>query len=89
MEKAMKNGNGSGSESAGREQRLQIMLSETELEAIDTFRFAHRMPSRAAAVRELFRVGLAAVGTPIADVGVPSRDYGVLGGKGSQSGIRK
>jgi hypothetical protein len=88
MEKAMKNGNGSGSESAGREQRLQIMLSETELEAIDTFRFAHRMPSRAAAVRELFRVGLAAIGTPMADAGVPSRDYGVLG-KGSQSGIRK
>jgi hypothetical protein len=38
---------------AGREERLQIMLAPDELEAVDTFRFEHRMPSRAAAVREL------------------------------------
>jgi hypothetical protein len=32
-----------------------------ELKAVDSFRFLHRMPSRAAAVRELLRHGLAAV----------------------------
>ena len=45
-----------------REVRLQIMLSDQELKAVDSFRFEHRMPSRAAAVRELLRYGLAAVG---------------------------
>jgi hypothetical protein len=34
-----------------RETRLQIMLDEAELAAIDNYRFEHRMPSRAAAVR--------------------------------------
>ena len=34
-----------------REERLQIMLSPEELALVDDFRFKHRMPSRAAAVR--------------------------------------
>lgn len=45
-----------------RGERLQIMLSEDELVALDDFRFAHRMPSRAAAVRELLRRGIVAAG---------------------------
>lgn len=48
---------------AGREQRLQIMLTPEELEALDTWRFNARMPSRAAAIRELLRRGLAAEGS--------------------------
>jgi hypothetical protein len=36
-----------------RGERLQIMLTATELEAVDTWRFKRRMPSRASAVREL------------------------------------
>jgi hypothetical protein len=72
----MKNGNGG----AGlvREERLQIMLAPEELTAVDNFRFHHRMPSRAAAVRELLRHGLAAVGTVVENAGAKSRDYGVL-----------
>jgi hypothetical protein len=69
-----------------REERLQIMLSPEELETVDTFRFAHRMPSRAAAVRELFRLGLAATGSPIGAQGVKSSEYGVLE-KGRSSSI--
>jgi hypothetical protein len=72
------NGNGNGNGKPGRDERLQIMLSPPELEALDTFRFEHRMPSRAAAVRELFRLGLAATGSTVAAAGARSRDYGVL-----------
>lgn len=72
----MKNGN--GSRGLVREERLQIMLSPEELEAVDSFRFMHRMPSRAAAVRELLRQGLDSVGGVIDNAGVKSRDYGVL-----------
>ena len=36
-----------------RGERLQIMLTPEELSLIDDFRFLHRMPTRAAAVREL------------------------------------
>jgi metal-responsive CopG/Arc/MetJ family transcriptional regulator len=61
-----------------REERLQIMLSPAELEAVDNFRFEHRMPSRAAAIRELLRHGLAAAGAVLENTGVKSRDYGVL-----------
>jgi hypothetical protein len=39
-----------------RDERLQIMLSPGELALVDDFRFKHRMPTRAAAVRELLRL---------------------------------
>ena len=61
-----------------REQRLQIMLSPEELKAVDNFRFRHRMPSRAAAVRELLRSGIVAAGEVMENAGVKSREYGVL-----------
>jgi hypothetical protein len=61
-----------------RGERLQIMLSPEELAAVDDFRFKQRMPSRAAAVRELFRLGLASVGIKPADPGMKSGDFGVL-----------
>jgi hypothetical protein len=71
--------NGRGGNGLIREERLQIMLSPEELNAVDTFRFEHRMPSRAAAVRELLRQGLAAVGAVVTEnAGVKSGDYGVL-----------
>jgi len=47
--------NGKDGNGLVREERLQIMLSPEELKAVDNFRFVHRMPSRAAAVRELLR----------------------------------
>jgi hypothetical protein len=70
--------NGRGGNGLVREERLQIMLSPEELKAVDNFRFEHRMPSRAAAVRELLRYGLATVGGVLENAGVKSRDYGVL-----------
>ncbi|OKO79642.1 hypothetical protein [Bradyrhizobium sp. NAS96.2] len=60
-----------------RAERLQVMLSPDELAALDDFRFNHRMPTRAAAVRELLRLGLAGTGTD-AGAGVKSSDYGVF-----------
>jgi hypothetical protein len=61
-----------------RGERLQIMLSPEELSAIDDFRFKHRMPTRAAAVRELLKFGLAAVYV-VTGTGSKSSDFGVLG----------
>ena len=61
-----------------RAERLQVMLSPDELAAVDDFRFKHRMPTRAAAVRELLKFGLAAVGVD-AQAGVKSSNFGVLG----------
>jgi hypothetical protein len=75
----MDNGKNGRAESALRGERLQIMLDPDELRAVDTFRFEHRMPSRAAAVRELFRLGLSVAGTGVvATKGAKSSDYGVL-----------
>jgi hypothetical protein len=73
-----------------RDERLQIMLSAEELVVLDDFRFKARMPSRAAAVRELLKRGLAAEGYPAAVFGGKSADYGVTGpspsgGNGSSS----
>jgi hypothetical protein len=64
-----------------RGERLQIMLTEEELKALDDWRFARRMPSRAAAVRELLKRGLAAEGVVITDGRVKSEDFGVTDGK--------
>ncbi len=62
-----------------REQRLQIMLTVEELSAIDDWRFARRMPMRAAAVRELLKRGLAAEGFLSAGAGEKSQSFGVVG----------
>lgn len=43
-----------------RTEKLQIMLDDEELKVIDDWRFEHRMPTRAAAIRELIRRGLIA-----------------------------
>jgi hypothetical protein len=61
-----------------RGERLQIMLDAEELTAIDDFRFAQRMPSRAATVRELMRRGLSAEGYEVRSAGVISRSFGVI-----------
>src|SRR5581483_579734 len=61
-----------------RVERLQVMLSAEEAKALDDWRFAKRMPSRAAAIRELLRRGLAAEGFDTAQAGQRSSDYGVI-----------
>ena len=61
-----------------RPDRLQVMLSREELAALDTWRFERRMPSRAAAVRELLRRGLAADGFLAAAQSSRSSDFGLL-----------
>jgi hypothetical protein len=63
-----------------RGERLQIMLTEEELKALDDWRFSCRMPSRAAAVRELLKRGLAAEGIVLPDGRTKSEDFGVTDG---------
>lgn len=52
-----------------RTEKLQLMLGPDELRAIDDWRFENRLPSRAAAIRELIRRGLQA-----RDFGDPPED---------------
>jgi hypothetical protein len=62
-----------------RGERLQIMLTTEELEALDNWRFQRRMPSRASAIRELLKRGLSAEGFSVAEGGSRSQDFGVTG----------
>ena len=64
-----------------RAERLQIMLDGEEVVAVDDFRFKKRMPSRASAVRELLKRGLAAEGFTLAAVGAKSSSFGVTADK--------
>ena len=64
---------------SNRGERLQIMLSGEELTVLDDFRFRKRMPSRAAAIRELLKRGLAAEGFQAAAFGAKSEEFSVLG----------
>lgn len=66
-----------------RVERLQIMLAEDELLALDDFRFRHCMPSRAAAVRHILKQGLAAADTTQAQAGEKSSDFGVIDSRSS------
>ena len=61
-----------------RGERLQIMLTPDELALVDDFRFKQRMPSRAAAVRELFSLGLSIAKASPAEPGQKSADFGVV-----------
>jgi hypothetical protein len=62
-----------------RGERLQIMLTPEELQALDDWRFTKRTPSRASAVRELLKRGLAAEGWAFADRSSRSQEFGVTG----------
>lgn len=69
-----------GSESRKRTEKLQLMLDELELKAIDEWRFENRMPTRAAAIRELLRRGLisdAHFGEPDTE-DASTRDFSVI-----------
>ena len=66
---------------ADRGERLQIMLAPDELAAVDNWRFERRMPSRAAAVRELLRRGLADRDKASAEPGAKSSSYGIIKNK--------
>jgi hypothetical protein len=68
-----------GTNGNNRGERLQIMLSADELTVLDDFRFKKRMPSRAAAIRELLKRGLSAEGFQAAAFGSKSEDFGVTG----------
>lgn len=70
-----------------RGERLQIMLTDDELAVLDTWRFAKRMPSRASAIRELLKRGLAAEGFASAVAGSKSGDFGVMGVPPGPSGM--
>jgi len=61
-----------------RSERLQVMLSAEELSALDDWRFRRRMPSRASAIRELLRRGLAAEGFQLVQGSRKSASFGVL-----------
>lgn len=64
-----------------RGERLQIMLTPDELKALDDWRFSKQMPSRASAVRELLRRGLAAEGFDLANRATKSKNFGVIEGE--------
>ena len=61
-----------------RTEKLQLMLDIEELKAIDDWRFENRLPSRAAAIRELIRRGLISneFSDPPADA--PSGEFRVI-----------
>ncbi|MGF1624501.1 MAG: hypothetical protein ACFCVH_06425 [Alphaproteobacteria bacterium] len=65
-----------------RTEKLQLMLNDEELRTIDDWRFEHRIPTRAAAIRELLRRGLLSrdVGSP--EENASTRDYGVVDAQG-------
>src|SRR6185437_12847430 len=67
-----------------RGERLQIMLTREEIAALDNWRFVRRMPSRAAAIRELLKRGLAAEGIEIPNDRAKSREFGVIDGPKAQ-----
>jgi hypothetical protein len=73
----------SDEKSLQRQQRLQVMLNDVELKAIDAWRFKHRMPSRAAAIRQLIRRGLLTSG----DLGTILSENNAAVGKSADFGI--
>jgi len=61
-----------------RTEKLQVMLDDIELEAIEEWRFRNRLPSRAAAIRTLIARGLEAGDLSAEPANLPSGDYRVV-----------
>ena len=69
-----------------RGERLQLMLDAVELKALDDCRYTHRMPSRAAAIRELLRRGLTDLSVSEDITNTRSQDFGVINSPSMPSG---
>ena len=61
-----------------RTEKLQLMLDLEELKAIDDWRFENRLPSRAAAIRELIRRGLISNEFEEPPIDAPSGEFRVV-----------
>ena len=61
-----------------RSERLQILLAPEELAAIDDWRYDNRIPTRAAAIRELLRRGLNSNEMDAPADNAETSEYGVL-----------
>ncbi|MEM8770120.1 MAG: PAS domain-containing protein [Pseudomonadota bacterium] len=61
-----------------RASKLSISLNRDEIDKIDEWRFEHRLPSRAAAIRELIGRGMGGPPPETAEAPLVSRDVGVL-----------
>ena len=59
-----------------RGHRLQIMLPPQEVRKVDDWRFMRRMPSRAAAIRALLKLGLASIEVDVGRTGFEWQDGG-------------
>ena len=65
-------------------KRLQVMLTDQELRILKEFRFEYHMPTRAAAIRELLKRGLAAGGDR-AQQGLRSFEFSVIESRRTRS----
>lgn len=74
-----------------RVEKTQLMLNDDELEAIDNWRFEHRLPSRAAAMRALIRRGLEAdiFDEPATGPDVSSREFSIVGDTADEAVLEK
>ena len=63
-----------------RGHRLRVTLTPLDLRNVDDWRLRQRMPSRAAALRALLKLGLATEGVDITVPGFSSRDSTVPNG---------
>lgn len=61
-----------------RTERLQLMLANVELQAIDDWRYDNRIPTRAAAIRELLRRGMAAENLAPPEQNAETGEYSVV-----------
>jgi CheY-like chemotaxis protein len=63
-----------------RNERIQILLNDEELKAVDEWRFENRMPSRSAAVRALVHLALKGRGKKSVrpEGAISSRDVGII-----------
>ena len=59
-----------------RGHRLQIMLTPQEVRKVDDWRYMRRMPSRAAAVRALLKLGLASIEVEVGRAGFELQNGG-------------
>lgn len=61
-----------------RTERLQLMLANVELQAIDDWRYDNRIPTRAAAIRELLCRGMVAENLAPPEPNAETGEYGVI-----------
>jgi hypothetical protein len=70
-------------------ERVQLLMTPSEVKAVDDWSFDHRVRGRSEAIRRLIEAGLRAEAAPVSETTAPTLEQTEGAGRGARRTIRR